>query len=74
MIADDSGKRVLAAGFVTATLSEAEVAEAEILLASDADFANLVRDFRALYEAEGANALPESVWQGIERRLTGRRH
>lgn len=74
MTVDDPDKRALAAGFVTATLDKSEVEKAEALLMADADFAELVSGFRAQFEAEGTDALPERVWESIERGLTRRQN
>jgi anti-sigma-K factor RskA len=71
MTVPDLDKRALAAGLVTDTLSEAEVIKAEALMRSDMDFADLVRVFRDTLSKEGDASLPERVWLGIERRLTG---
>lgn len=68
----DPDRLALAAGFVTATLSAAEAATAEALIASDEDFAIVVKAFQETFEAEGDAALPETVWQGIQSRLTHR--
>lgn len=73
MVDSDHERLALAAGFVTGTLSEAEAATAEVLIASDEDFASIVKAFRERYVAEGDAALPETVWEGIQSRLT-RRH
>lgn len=74
MTVPDQDMTALAAGFVTATLTEAEGAEAEALLVSSTVFANMVREFRQILDAEGVHDLPERVWLGIERRLTGRQN
>ncbi len=67
----DPHKRALAAGFVTLTLDDSEMAEAEGLLCTDAEFAALVRELAVFFAAEDTDALPESLWLRIERRLTG---
>ena len=72
MTAPYPDKKALAAGLVTATLTEAEAAHAEALLLTDLDFAQMVRGFREIFDAEDDKALPERVWLGIERRLTGK--
>jgi anti-sigma-K factor RskA len=68
----DLEKRALAAGFVTDTLDDAERVQAEAMLLSDGEFMSMVQDCRTLFEAEDKGALPERLWQNIERRLTGR--
>lgn len=70
----DLEKRSLAAGFVTDTLDDAERNLAVAMLLSDAEFAAMVGEFRARFEAEDKDALPERVWWNIERRLTARRN
>lgn len=67
----DPHRLALAAGLATSMLSEAENAEAEALMATNEEFARTVREFRKTLEAESDVAVPERVWDGIKRRLTG---
>jgi anti-sigma-K factor RskA len=62
MTAPYPDQKALAAGLVTATLTPDESAQAEALLLTDAGFAELVRAFREIFDAEDDKALPERVW------------